>query len=134
MISVHGAGRSGGRAVGGTGAVVAEGTKAGWPPVWPRRQLIGDIRFRARTGVPWRDVPAEYGPWGGSTTCSADGSGTAPGTRFSPAPVPGRREGCDHVGPEHRRHGMPRPSTCGRDLQAGRPPEGTTRWRVHRAR
>nr|WP_275424297.1 transposase [Streptomyces parvus] len=19
--------------------------------------------FRVRTGVPWRDVPAEYGPW-----------------------------------------------------------------------
>ncbi|MEU6015285.1 IS5 family transposase [Streptomyces sp. NPDC047515] len=22
------------------------------------------IRFRVRTGVPWRDVPVEYGPWG----------------------------------------------------------------------
>ncbi|MFF8010326.1 IS5 family transposase [Streptomyces parvus] len=29
----------------------------------PRRQLIDGIRFRVRTGVPWRDVPAEYGPW-----------------------------------------------------------------------
>ncbi|MFJ5726019.1 transposase [Streptomyces sp. NPDC093149] len=36
--------------------------KAGRPPVWPRRQLIDGIRFR--TGVPWRDVPVEYGPWG----------------------------------------------------------------------
>ncbi|MFG2227715.1 IS5 family transposase [Streptomyces sp. NPDC048644] len=40
------------------------GTKAGRPPVWPRRQLIDGIRFRVRTGVPWRDVPVEYGPWG----------------------------------------------------------------------
>lgn len=39
-------------------------TKAGRPPVWPRRQLIDGIRCRARTGVPWRDVPVEYGPWG----------------------------------------------------------------------
>lgn len=27
-----------------------------------RRQLDG-IRFRVRTGCPWRDVPAVYGPW-----------------------------------------------------------------------
>ncbi|MGW2592968.1 transposase [Streptomyces sp. NPDC001515] len=24
---------------------------------------LGGIRFRVRTGVPWRDVPVEYGPW-----------------------------------------------------------------------
>ncbi|MER7312006.1 MULTISPECIES: transposase [Streptomyces] len=63
MITVHGAGRSHGRAVGGAGAVVPKGTRAGRPPVRPRRQLIDGIRFRIRTGVPWRDVPAEYGPW-----------------------------------------------------------------------
>ncbi|WP_405754163.1 transposase [Streptomyces sp. NBC_00073] len=64
MITVHGAGRSHGRAVGGAGAVVAEEQKAGRPAVWPRRQLIDGIRFRVRTGVPWRDVPVAYGPWG----------------------------------------------------------------------
>ncbi|MFF9566231.1 IS5 family transposase [Streptomyces sp. NPDC014685] len=37
--------------------------RVGRPPVWPRRQLIDGIRFRVRTGVPWRDVPVEYGPW-----------------------------------------------------------------------
>nr|WP_234432197.1 transposase [Streptomyces sp. NRRL S-378] len=36
--------------------------KAGRPPVWPRRQLIDGIRFGVRTGLPWRDVPVEYGP------------------------------------------------------------------------
>ncbi|MFD6420828.1 transposase [Streptomyces sp. NPDC060198] len=30
----------------------------------PRRQSIDGMRFRVRTGVPWRDVPAAYGPWG----------------------------------------------------------------------
>jgi transposase len=29
-----------------------------------RRQLIDGIRFRVRTGIPWRDMPAEYGLWG----------------------------------------------------------------------
>nr|WSS73306.1 transposase [Streptomyces sp. NBC_01175] len=24
--------------------------------------MINGIRFRGRTGVPWRDVPVEYGP------------------------------------------------------------------------
>lgn len=39
--------------------------KAGRPPIWSRRQqLIDGIRFRVRTGVPWRDVLVEYGPWG----------------------------------------------------------------------
>ncbi len=50
--------------MGGAGALVAGGTKTRRPPVWPRRQLIDGIRFRIRTGVPWRDVPAEYRPWG----------------------------------------------------------------------
>jgi transposase len=27
------------------------------------RQVINGILFRVRTGVPWRDVPARYGPW-----------------------------------------------------------------------
>ncbi|WP_331753743.1 IS5 family transposase [Streptomyces sp. NBC_00826] len=44
--------------------LLPKGARAGRPPVWPRRQLIDGIRFRVRTGVPWRDVPVEYGPWG----------------------------------------------------------------------
>ncbi|MFK8844210.1 transposase [Streptomyces sp. Ac-502] len=43
--------------------VLPKGARTGRPPVWPRRQLIDAIRFRVRTGVPWRDVPVEYGPW-----------------------------------------------------------------------
>ncbi|WP_433440131.1 transposase [Nonomuraea sp. CA-141351] len=27
-------------------------------------QLIDGIRWRTRTGTPWRDVPERYGPWG----------------------------------------------------------------------
>ena len=40
------------------------------PPVKPigrrprdRRQVINGIRWRIRTGAPWRDVPERYGPW-----------------------------------------------------------------------
>ncbi|MEU2346852.1 IS5 family transposase [Streptomyces sp. NPDC012842] len=43
--------------------LLPKGARSGRPPVWPRRRLIDGIRFRARTGVPWRDVPIEYGPW-----------------------------------------------------------------------
>jgi transposase len=39
------------------------GTKPGRPPTWSKRQLIDGIRWRTRTGAPWRDVPARYGPW-----------------------------------------------------------------------
>ncbi|GAA2797116.1 transposase [Nonomuraea dietziae] len=35
----------------------------GRPPKWSRRQLIDGIRWRIRTGAPWRDVPELYAPW-----------------------------------------------------------------------
>ena len=35
----------------------------GRPPIWTRRQLINGIRWRTRTGAPWRDVPERYGSW-----------------------------------------------------------------------
>ncbi|MEU3550896.1 transposase [Streptomyces longwoodensis] len=41
-----------------------KGAKAGRPPAWPWWRLIDGIRFRVSTGVQWRDVPVEYGPWG----------------------------------------------------------------------
>ncbi|MFJ2028593.1 transposase [Streptosporangium sp. NPDC087985] len=39
------------------------GTKAGRPPKLTKRQLIDGIRWRTRTGAPWRDVPERYGKW-----------------------------------------------------------------------
>src|ERR671935_196757 len=39
------------------------GKKPGRPPKWTKRQLIDGIRWRTRTGAPWRDLPAPYGPW-----------------------------------------------------------------------
>ncbi|MFB9717414.1 transposase [Planobispora longispora] len=39
-------------------------TRSGRPPLFSERQLIGGIRWRARVGAPWRDVPDCYAPWG----------------------------------------------------------------------
>ena len=39
------------------------GSKRGRPRRWTLRQLIDGIRFRTRTGCPWRDVPERYGTW-----------------------------------------------------------------------
>ncbi|MFE9743047.1 IS5 family transposase [Streptomyces sp. NPDC006477] len=44
-------------------ALLPKGIKPGRPPVHSKRQLINGIRFRTRTGIPWRDVPERYGPW-----------------------------------------------------------------------
>jgi transposase len=44
--------------------LLPRGKKPGRPPIWTRRQLINGIRFRVRTGIPWRDMPEQYGPWG----------------------------------------------------------------------
>ncbi|PSK53528.1 hypothetical protein B0E53_07108 [Micromonospora sp. MH33] len=35
----------------------------GRPPKWTKRQIIDGIRWRVRTGTPWRDVPEAYPPW-----------------------------------------------------------------------
>src|SRR5512133_201738 len=43
--------------------LLPKGKKSGRPPTWSKRQLIDGIRWRTRTGAPWRDVPARYGPW-----------------------------------------------------------------------
>src|SRR6478736_10416015 len=44
--------------------LLPRGKKLGRPPIWIRRRLVDGIRFRVRTGIPWRDMPQEYGPWG----------------------------------------------------------------------
>lgn len=43
--------------------LLPKGKKAGRPPKHTKRQLINGVRFRARTGVQWRDLPERYGPW-----------------------------------------------------------------------
>jgi transposase len=43
--------------------LLPKGKKPGRPPKHSKRQLIDGIRFRTRTGVPWRDLPERYGPW-----------------------------------------------------------------------
>ena len=37
--------------------------RSGRPSLWDRRQLIDGIRWRVRTGSPWRDLPSGYGSW-----------------------------------------------------------------------
>jgi transposase len=43
--------------------LLPRGKKPGRPPERTKRQLIDGIRWRTRTGAPWRDVPPAYGPW-----------------------------------------------------------------------
>jgi putative transposase len=37
--------------------------KGGQPPVLPDRMFFEALLFIARTGIPWRDLPAEFGAW-----------------------------------------------------------------------
>jgi transposase len=43
--------------------LLPKGKKPGGPLKWTKRQLIDGIRWRVRTGAPWRDVPGRYGTW-----------------------------------------------------------------------
>ncbi|MFC7979991.1 transposase [Streptomyces cinereoruber] len=52
------------------------------PPA-PRRPIDG-IRFRVRAGAPWRDIPAEYGPWSRVWDRFVDGGGTVPRRAAAP--------------------------------------------------
>ncbi|MFD8979868.1 IS5 family transposase [Streptomyces sp. NPDC059564] len=47
----------------GLAPLLPVGVKPGRPATYSRRQLIDGIRWRTRTGAPWRDVPERYGPW-----------------------------------------------------------------------
>ena len=38
-------------------------SRPGRPSLWSKRQLVDGIRWRVRTGAPWRDMPPEYGSW-----------------------------------------------------------------------
>jgi transposase len=40
--------------------LLAVGISRRWPGC---RRLVDGVRWRVRTGVPWRDLPFEYGPW-----------------------------------------------------------------------
>ena len=44
-------------------AVLPPAKGPGRPRKWPLRLLIDAIRWRARAGAPWRDLPECYGPW-----------------------------------------------------------------------
>lgn len=41
------------------GPLLPRGKKSGRPPKWTKRQLIDGIRWRIRTGSPWRDVSVD---------------------------------------------------------------------------
>ncbi|MFE0904928.1 transposase [Streptomyces rochei] len=80
---------------------------AGSRPSWPRRQLIDGMRFPFRTGVPWRDAPVAYGPWGRiydlfrhRKGIDLDGSRKSPGQRQSIRPLSRVRE----LGASNERH------------------------------
>jgi transposase len=43
--------------------LLPEPSRPGRPSLWSKRQLIDGIRWRVRTGAPWRDMPVGYGSW-----------------------------------------------------------------------
>ena len=44
-------------------ALLPRPSRSGRPSLWSKRQLIDGIRWRVRTGAPWRDMPVAYGSW-----------------------------------------------------------------------
>ncbi len=37
--------------------------KGGQPPALPERDFLEALLYLARTGIPWRDLPSEFGAW-----------------------------------------------------------------------
>lgn len=75
------------------------------------RRLIDGIRWRVRTGAPWRDLPPEYGP---RQTVFGLFRRWPARWRLVSGPVqaagPCGRRRSDHMGRERRLHDLPRPS------------------------
>ena len=42
---------------------VLDASRPGPKPKIGDRQFINAVLYRARTGIPWRDLPERYGPW-----------------------------------------------------------------------
>ncbi|WP_405655003.1 hypothetical protein [Streptomyces sp. NBC_00019] len=76
------------------------------------------MRFPVRTGVPWRDIPVEYGPWNRVYDLPPLAAERNLAAAPHPAPVPGRRDGRDCLGPEGR-------VTCRRNHRAASSPSPT---------
>src|ERR1044072_3170023 len=53
--------------------LLPRGKKPGRPPTWTRRQLIDGIRWRTRTGAPWRAGPGGGATWGGVAAATGGG-------------------------------------------------------------
>src|SRR5512132_1745948 len=90
--------------------LLPKGIKSGRPPKWRKRQLIDGIRWRTRTGAPWREVPARYGPWqtvyGLFRRWQRDGTWKRILTRLQ---AQADARGADHLGGQRGYHRRPRP-------------------------
>ncbi|WP_371273119.1 IS5 family transposase [Streptomyces sp. MUSC 14] len=105
-----------------------KGTKPGRPPIWPRRQLIDGIRWRTRTGTPWRDVPERYGPWHRVYVLFRRRQRRHVEASLHRPTGPGGREEPDHLGCQCRLDDLPRSPARRRSGQKGdlhkEPPSG----------
>ncbi|WP_265584198.1 transposase [Streptomyces acidicola] len=93
------------------------------------------MRWRTRTGAPWRDVPERYGPWDRIYDLfrrrQRDGTWARIVTRLQ---TQADAKGPHHPGGQRRLHRLPGPPPCGRGLQKkGGPAEGATRRHRRRA-
>ncbi|MFF9819610.1 IS5 family transposase [Streptomyces sp. NPDC014006] len=114
--------------------LLPKGKKPGRPLTWARRQLIDGIRFRVRTGVPWRDLPAEYGPWGRAYDLFRRWpAGRHLASDLHRAAGPGRCERADHLGQSTStpRCAGPTSTPPGRGKRGAA--AGAARWRRRRA-
>ncbi|MFJ5078400.1 transposase [Streptomyces sp. NPDC088553] len=95
------------------------------------RRLIDGIRWRVRTGAPWRDLPSEYGPVADRLWALPPlAAGWHVASAADPAAGPGGWGRADHVGGQHRLHdlpGSPARRRRRRDGQAQKEPLGGTR-------
>ncbi|MFF7780490.1 transposase [Streptomyces tanashiensis] len=91
--------------------LLPRGVKPGRPQVWTRRQLVNGIRWRTRTGAPWRDVPERYGPWDRVYDLLRRWQRGRRDLGQDPhaAPGPGGRGRPDHLGGQRRLRRLPGP-------------------------
>ncbi|MFF7977529.1 IS5 family transposase [Streptomyces sp. NPDC007901] len=99
--------------------LLPKGKKPGRPPIWTRRQLIDDIRWRTRTGTPWRDVPERYGPRGRVYDLFRRWQRGTWQRIFTALQARGRRQGPDRLGSQRGLHSVPGPPARRRSEEKG---------------
>lgn len=100
-------------------SLLPQPSRSGRPSLWSKRQLIDGIRWRVRTGAPWRDMPRAYGSWSAAYALFRRWQRDGVWPRILTTAGEGRCGRAYHLGRQRGLHDRPGASACRGCAQKG---------------